>query len=189
MQAIVKLIQGSIVEQGGDFMRFSVDDKGAVVLGVFGLPPSHENDPERGTLAAIDLCKRLSEEDDFIGIRASVGITTGYAFTGLVGGSSRSEYTTHGPLVNLAARLMVASDSGPLVDEETKEACMRTSSLIEFDTKPPITVKGKAEPVPVFVPFRRGRQKARRRMNSDGPDSRTNSPRRSRYDSSSTIAA
>ena len=183
LQAIVRLIQGSIVDQGGDFMRFSVDDKGAVVLGIFGLPPSHENDPERGALAAIDMCKQISAGDAFVGIRASVGITTGYAFTGLVGGTSRCEYTTHGPLVNLAARLMVASEFGPLVDEETKEACMRTSSLIEFDTKPPITVKGKVEPVPVFVPFRRGRERARRKH--DGAAARTSSPRKSRYDQTS----
>ena len=108
-------------------------------------------------------CAQITDGDNFVGIRASVGITTGYAFTGLVGGAARCEYTTHGPLVNLAARLMVASEHGPLVDTETREACLRSSSVIEFDVKSPITVKGRVEPVPVFVPFRVGRQRVRRK--------------------------
>eukprot|EP01052_Picozoa_sp_SAG31_P072177 SAG31_NODE_31141_length_371_cov_1.518382_1_plen_89_part_10 len=39
VQSSVKLIQQLIIKHGGNLMRFSIDDKGAGVLGVFGLPP------------------------------------------------------------------------------------------------------------------------------------------------------
>ena len=49
VQRIVRLVQETIYKYGGQLMRFSVDDKGAVVLGVFGLPPSNQDDPVRRT--------------------------------------------------------------------------------------------------------------------------------------------
>ena len=94
-------------------------------------------------------------------MRATVGITTGYCFSGLVGGVSRCEYTTHGPLVNLAARLMVASERDALVDTDTRDRCLSSGSLIEFDTMPPIKVKGRDELVPIFVPRKVAKVKAR----------------------------
>ena len=39
----------------------------------------------------------------------SIGITSGRAFCGTAGGDVRCEYTLHGTLVNLAARLMSAA--------------------------------------------------------------------------------
>jgi hypothetical protein len=53
VQRIVRVIQETIYKYGGQLMRFSVDDKGAVVLGVFGLPPSHQDDPERAVLVRL----------------------------------------------------------------------------------------------------------------------------------------
>jgi class 3 adenylate cyclase len=160
VQRIVRLIQETIYKHAGQLMRFSVDDKGAVVLGVFGLPPSNQDDPERGVLAAMEYCKAITA-GDFDGVRATVGITTGYCFSGLVGGVSRCEYTTHGPLVNLAARLMVASERDALVDTDTRDRCLSSGSLIEFDTMPPIKVKGREELVPIFVPRKVAKVKAR----------------------------
>ena len=158
VQRIVRLVQETIYKYGGQLMRFSVDDKGAVVLGVFGLPPSNQDDPERGVLAAMEYCHEVAKQFD--GVRATVGITTGYCFSGLVGGVSRCEYTTHGPLVNLAARLMVASEKDALVDTATKDRC-RTSSSVEFTPMPPIQVKGREEPVPIFVPRKVAKVRAR----------------------------
>ena len=53
--------------------------------------------------------------------KASVGVTTGPTFCGVVGSSLRREYTVMGMLVNLAARLMCAAPvNGVLVDERTQ---------------------------------------------------------------------
>jgi class 3 adenylate cyclase len=154
VQQTVRLIQDVIYKHEGCFSRFAVDDKGAVVLGVYGLPPTHHNDAERGCQAAMEFCAQIKEQKP--GIRATVGITTGFAFSGLVGSQSnlsRCEYTTHGPLVNLAARLMVASQDGPLVDVATRDACRQVRAKLEWDEKEPIKVKGKEEKVSIFVPL------------------------------------
>jgi class 3 adenylate cyclase len=41
-----------------------------------------------------------------LGLLASVGITTGVVFCGVVGSATRKEYTVLGDTVNLSARLM-----------------------------------------------------------------------------------
>ena len=174
VQKTVHTIQTFIYEEGGAFSRFTVDDKGAVVLGIFGLPPAHADDAERACRAALRFCKKVKDDTEAIGqLIPTVGITTGHAFSGLVGSqlnTSRCEYTTHGPLVNLAARLMCASRDGPYVDEATKRLCEKIQSTpVEPRTgddgedipvsrvgvwvaKPAIKVKGKEELVPLFVP-------------------------------------
>ena len=153
IQRIVRLIQETIYAHDGNFLRFSVDDKGAVVMGVYGLPPSHGNDEERGVLAALDFCTEIHTlSEQFGGVRASVGLTTGYCWLGLVGGISRCEYTTHGPLINMAARLMCASQDRVTCDTATMEACKRSTRHVKFEAKPPIKVKGRDELVEIFVP-------------------------------------
>ena len=57
-----------------------------------------------------------------------------------------------GDIVNLAARLMVAAgklNSGLLCDETTYEGAQAKLSFRRLD---PIMVKGKSEPIPIFVP-------------------------------------
>lgn len=153
IQTLVKLIQQTIYTHDGIFLRFSVDDKGAVVMGVYGLPPSHTNDSERAVMASLDFCRQIHTRcEEFGGVKASVGLTTGYCWLGLVGGVSRCEYTAHAPMINLAARLMCASDDSVMVDQATKDACERTNLRAKFDAKPAIRAKGFADPVPIFVP-------------------------------------
>lgn len=152
VQSTVRKIQDVIYKYEGCFSRFAVDDKGAVVLGVFGLPPAHHNDAELGCKAAIEFCQEIEAVGN--GVSASVGITTGFAFSGLVGSqsnTSRCEYTTHGPLVNLAARLMCAS-RGILVDVATRDACKQIMSELNWQDAGKIKVKGKQEEVETFVP-------------------------------------
>ena len=105
-----------------------MDDKGAGVMAAFGLPPSHDNDPERAVLASMDFCRKI-DEGAFEGAQAAVGFTTSYCFCGLVGGDSRCEYTIHGPDVNLAARFMgKAAPGGARTDGTTRDAVLRVST-------------------------------------------------------------
>eukprot|EP01045_Picozoa_sp_COSAG04_P033909 COSAG04_NODE_7207_length_1167_cov_1.390449_2_plen_149_part_00 len=128
--------------------------QGAVVMGCYGLPPSHTDDPERGVMASLDFSRQIHSEhkEELDGVRVSVGLTTGYCWLGLVGGVSRCEYTTHAPIINLAARLMCSTDDQVTVDLATKEACEQTNKRVSFDPKLPIMAKGFDEPVQVFVP-------------------------------------
>jgi len=109
LHSFVCKIQEIIYHYWGSLTRLTVDDKGTVLLILFGAPPlSHENDPEHALHSAMDL-QVLTKEHD---LELAIGITTGRMFAGPVGGDTRREYTVMGDAVNLAARLMVAAGPG-----------------------------------------------------------------------------
>lgn len=147
MQRIMTVMQNCLYRYHGSINRFGVDDKGAVLLAGFGLPPFQgTDDPEKAVLAALDLHRELAR----IGHDCSIGITTGKVFCGPVGNSRRSEYTVHGAKVNLAARLMMAAET-ILCDAAT----YMMATTLPFDQVPPLQVKGRADPVEVYRPIDR----------------------------------
>lgn len=145
VQEIMKEVQKCIYEYEGSINRFGVDDKGAVILTAFGLPPLiHNDDPVRAIYAA----NYVKEELIKIGYDSKMGIATGKVFCGTVGNEIRSEYTMHGTNVNFAARLMQISD-GIICDENTYQL---TKEKFIFEEMPPRVFKGKLKPV-VYYKF------------------------------------
>ena len=133
-------------EYEGFLQSIVVDDKGIGLIGVFGVPPrSHEDDPVRALRAARDLADALSRS----AYRTGVGVATGRAFCGVVGNDIRREYSIVGDVVNIAARLMAAAPDALVCDAPTAEAA---SPRLSFETLPKLTLKGKTEPVAVFLP-------------------------------------
>ncbi len=142
----VSAIQNALYRYEGSVNKFSVDEKGASLIAVFGLPPlSHEDDTVRGVQAAM----AVEAELHALGMRYAIGVTTGRAFCGIVGNEYRREYTILGDIVNLAARLMQAAAACILCDAATYHA---TSSRILFEGSDPLDVKGRATPVEVYRP-------------------------------------
>eukprot|EP00736_Rhodelphis_marinus_P001534 Rmarinus@m.19901 len=141
-----KAIQRACYRFEGSLNRFQVDDKGTVFKIAFGLRPLfHRDDPYRGVMAAIDVHAALSDLE----LRCSVGVTTGYVFTGGVGALGlRCEYTTVGAVVTLAARLMQRADP-ILTDEATMLAC---KDLVRFEALDPVRLKGRAHRTKLFKP-------------------------------------
>ena len=84
-------------------------------------------------------------------IGCSIGVTTGRVFVGMVGGNTRCEYTLHGSLVNLAARLMVAAKDGVLISNRTFEKSQSVRT-IHFEGPSFIKVKSYVEKIPVYRP-------------------------------------
>eukprot|EP01114_Cavostelium_apophysatum_P005201 TRINITY_DN1594_c0_g1_i4.p1 TRINITY_DN1594_c0_g1~~TRINITY_DN1594_c0_g1_i4.p1 ORF type:complete len:1564 (+),score=482.05 TRINITY_DN1594_c0_g1_i4:218-4909(+) len=165
LQDSLVAIQNALKEYEGDLRQFIIDDKGAVGIGVFGLPyMTHEDDAVRGVLAAIQIKDSLAQVGEF---GCSIGITTGRAFCGIVGSSFRCEYAMLGDSVNTAARLMVAAAkmkkdgmlltaSMPvLCDSATKEVA---ESQIIFEAMPPMQLKGKVSDVFTYKPVSRKNQ-------------------------------
>lgn len=145
-QQIVSELQNALYHFEGSFDTLSVDEKGVKLIGVFGLPPvSHEDDPVRAILAAREMLERLTR----LGAECSIGVTTGRAFCGVLGGENRRQYTVAGAMVNLAARLMQLAQGGILCDEETYVA---SQMRVAFRVSRPIAIKGKAEPVTAYSP-------------------------------------
>lgn len=139
-------LQSTLARFQGTTNKMAVDDKGMVVLAALGLPPfAHEDDPGRGVQAAMAIQAELREQ----GVRCGIGVSTGRVFCGVVGSPVRREYTVVGDTVNLAARLMQHAADTILCDTATRDAA---SGLVDFDELPPLSLKGKAHPVPVHVP-------------------------------------
>ena len=152
VQSILHATQLAVYKYEGSLNKFLRDDKGSTLIAVFGLPPlAHEDDAVRGILAALAICARLID----LGLKPSVGVTTGMAFCGIVGTRGRREYSVLGDKVNLAARLMQHASmgyGGVLCDHETRYAA---KDRLSFEEGGRITVKGKAKPVSVYQPYPR----------------------------------
>jgi len=145
-QLIMRLFQRSVYALEGSINKFMVDDKGMVLLVVFGLPPVNHftDDPIRAVLTATRLCDTLHDE----GLAGQAGVATGTCWCGVVGSALRREYTVLGDTVNLSARLMANAMAGTvLVDAATHEACQ---SFLEFRPLGAISLKGKSKQVEVF---------------------------------------
>ncbi len=145
-QRATQTIQSLLYRYEGNMNKVSVDEKGATLVGAFGMPPlAHEDDAVRGVQVALATQATLRE----YGIRCSIGVTTGQVFCGEVGNERRSEYTILGTVVNLSAQLMLNAPDSIACDATTYQLAQ---SRIAFDELPPVSVKGKSEPVPIFRP-------------------------------------
>ncbi len=155
-QALMRALQTMLYRYEGSISRLGADSKGPTLMAAFGLPPlAHEDDPLRGLRAALDIQTALTELD----FACAIGIATGQALCGAVGGTSRREYTMMGPIVNHAARLMqvasaqTPSDGLPLVCDITTYTAARAD--LPFEILPALQLKGVSEPMPAFRPLRK----------------------------------
>mmetsp|Transcript_40504 Transcript_40504/g.90866 ORF Transcript_40504/g.90866 Transcript_40504/m.90866 type:complete len:1249 (+) Transcript_40504:122-3868(+) len=143
---LLRLFQRACYAMEGSINKFLVDDKGMLLLTVFGLPPlcHYIDDPTRAVLYAQRLCETARDE----GVEGAAGVTTGQCWCGVIGNSVRREYSVLGDVVNLSARLMAKANTGEvLVDEETYSAAQE---FLEFDSLGDVRVKGKEAPVEIF---------------------------------------
>ena len=155
-QELVTRLQRLVYRVEGSVNKVSADDKGRSLVAVLGMPPlAHEDDPRRGVVLALDMRDLLLE----FGSSCAIGVATGRAFCGVIGSELRREYTMMGDIVNLAARLMVASGGNVLCDAATREGA---KDHFDFQDLPKLKLKGKSEPVPVFRPSLRVANRAAR---------------------------
>ena len=131
----------------GSLNKLAVDDKGTILLAMFGAPPlAHADDAARAAQAARDLLAMAEAQ----GLALAVGVATGPVFAGPVGSANRREYTVMGDAVNSAARLMAAAGPGDIrCDFATAHDARR---VLAFDTLSPVRLKGKVGLVQVYRP-------------------------------------
>ncbi|WP_164842445.1 tetratricopeptide repeat protein [Actinoplanes solisilvae] len=132
----------AIIDQyGGHLRHLMADDKGTILVAVFGTPVSYEDDEERALRCCLELLA--------LGGADRGGVTTGPVFCGEVGSDIRREYAVVGDAVNLAARLMQAAPPGHLlVDRATFK---QVSDVAVADGPIEVVAKGKAAPVPAWI--------------------------------------
>ena len=146
-QSAIVAIQEATYQMEGSVNKVVVDDKGALVLIVFGLPPVvHSDDPKRAIASAFLMRHHLHD----LGLQCKIGIASGRVFCGIVGAESRKEYTVMGDGVNLAARLMSnANEYEILVDQATNDQC---DGQVRFKSKGSIKLKGKEDLYSIYRP-------------------------------------
>ena len=140
---------GCIEAEGGMLDKFVGD----LIMAVFGVPYSHEDDADRALRAAVAMqheLRAMNEARMAAGdarLDVGIGIHTGEVFSGNVGSPRRMDFTVMGDGVNLASRLESACKqyrAPVLFSEAARLAARGTYRSREIDR---MIVKGKTEPV------------------------------------------
>lgn len=143
MMRYFEAMRAVITRHGGQVEKFIGD----AVMGVFGLPHVHEDDALRAVRAAVDMragLDRLNTEVTptwGIALQLRTGVNTGEVTAGSPGTST----LITGDPVNLAARLEQAAGPGEILLGPATYRLVRDAVVAE--QAPPLTLKGKAEPV------------------------------------------
>jgi len=141
-------VRAEIEGCGGTVEKFIGD----AVMGVFGAPVAHGDDPERAVRAALairDGVAELSGGASELDLQVRVAVNTGEAIVALDADMAQGEGLIAGDVVNTASRLQgLAPVNGVLVGEETYRA---TKSIVEYEAVEAVTLKGKSSPVPAWL--------------------------------------
>eukprot|EP00602_Paraphysomonas_sp_CaronLab_P011801 CAMPEP_0185043088 /NCGR_PEP_ID=MMETSP1103-20130426/42713_1 /TAXON_ID=36769 /ORGANISM="Paraphysomonas bandaiensis, Strain Caron Lab Isolate" /LENGTH=1044 /DNA_ID=CAMNT_0027583231 /DNA_START=441 /DNA_END=3575 /DNA_ORIENTATION=- len=118
LQPFFLAMQKCLHECGGLLRQFLIDDKGCVLIGLWGVPTAtHAANCSKALRCAV-----LMKNESLAQLHTvSIGITTGSVFCGVVGPVCRRDYVAVGKSVNLAARLMCKANGRILMDDETFE--------------------------------------------------------------------
>jgi class 3 adenylate cyclase/tetratricopeptide (TPR) repeat protein len=140
-------VRAELERYGGTVEKFIGD----AVVGVFGAPVAHEDDPERAVRAALavhEAVARLNAGDPGLDLHLRVAVNTGEALVALDARPGEGDAMVSGDVMNTAARLQTAAPiDGVLVGEATFRATERT---IVYEAAGSIEAKGKAEPIAVW---------------------------------------
>jgi adenylate cyclase len=125
------------------------------LMALFGAPTATPDDACNAVSAAVAMQRQMQvinaqlRGDGLSEIAIGIGLHTGVATVGYIGSERRSEYTAIGDTVNLAARLEQNSLPGQiLLSEATAQAAAAADCSMR--PHPPLTVKNRVQPVPVF---------------------------------------
>jgi class 3 adenylate cyclase/tetratricopeptide (TPR) repeat protein len=140
-------LRAELERHGGTVEKFIGD----AVVGVFGAPISHEDDPERAVRAALaiqEAIAEMNEADPSLRLEVRIGVNTGEAIVALDARPELGEANVAGDVVNTGARVQSAAPPGGiLVGEYTYRA---TERAVEYEPAAPVSAKGKAEPLRVW---------------------------------------
>jgi class 3 adenylate cyclase len=137
-------LRAEIETFGGTVEKFIGD----AVVGIFGAPVAHGDDPERAVRAALsvrDAIAEMNAADQRLDLQVRLAVNTGEAIVSLIARPELGEGMVAGDVVNTASRLQTAAPSnGILVGEATYRA---THALFDYRPIEAMLVKGKEAPV------------------------------------------
>jgi adenylate cyclase len=161
MRGVLTAVFGALAREiqrfGGTVEKYIGD----AVMAVFGYPAAHEDDAERAVRAALAMQVALEQLNIWLerehGVRLAlrIGVNSGTVVGGpLVTHSTdnapgvAAAYTVVGDTVNTAQRLESEAVPGQVVIGAVTRRLVRDSFVVE--ELPPLTLKGKAEPVRAY---------------------------------------
>ena len=140
------IVLNQINNFSGYFKEIDFGDKGSLMVGFFGAPISFENNIERALEFVQAIQDTLVLSPQIPNLTYRVGLTSGIAYTGMIGGKERCQFAVVGNRVNIAARLMSYAEWGEvLVDEEIQKY-----SAFKFQYQGDILYKGIKENIPTY---------------------------------------
>ncbi|MGQ0577722.1 MAG: adenylate/guanylate cyclase domain-containing protein [Betaproteobacteria bacterium] len=147
---LFKEMSGAIARFDGFVEKFVGD----AVMGVFGAPVAHEDDPERALRAALSMLERIAVLSKRWAHRVGtpldlhIGVNTGPVVAGNIGSDPGAAYAVTGDAVNTASRLQ--SKAGPAQIFVSQSTYLLTRHAFNFESLGEVPLKGKAGPVPVY---------------------------------------
>ena len=139
-----------IFEHEGTLDKFVGDE----IMAVWGAPVGQADHTARAVRAALDMMKALNDFNRFRvangedAIHVGCGINTGEVVAGYMGSTRTLSYTVIGDTVNTGARLCSAAGAGEIL--VTDGVMYQLADRLQYEERPPATMKGKARPVPIY---------------------------------------
>jgi len=140
-----------IFAHGGTLDKYLGDG----LMALFGAPTATPEDACNAVSAAVAMQRQMGSINEELRseglseISIGIGLHTGEATVGYIGSERRSEYTAIGDTVNLASRLESNALPGQILLSEAAAMASRNANCT-FHPRPPITVKNRVQPVPIF---------------------------------------
>src|SRR5690349_15747938 len=147
MSAYFEEMKRALERHGGTVEKFIGD----AVMAVYGLPARHEDDAVRALRAALDMQAALPALNERFaanwGVRLlnAIGVNTGEV---IAGNAALGQRLVTGDAVNVAARLEQAAGPAEVIVGDLTYRLAK--DYVEIEAIPPLTLKGKAEPVPAY---------------------------------------
>ena len=135
-----------VIEAHGGVVEKFIGD---AVVGIFGAPATHEDDPARAVRASLLILRDLA--DSGLDIHVRIGVHTGEALVRVGDDRTPEEGFATGDCLNTAARLQNAAPvDGIAVGDPTYRL---TAGQFEWADLGPMALKGKALPLQVWQPL------------------------------------
>lgn len=148
-------VNAAVEARGGVLKKVTYHPSGSDVMIFFGVPSGHTDDPARAAAAALAIrdviaaCPAVVCGGEALALGCQIGIATGMVFAAEIGARrSRREYNVLGDTVNTAARLMARADLNQI--QLTGPVYQQLDDRFAFAPLGAISLKGKAEPVPLY---------------------------------------
>lgn len=141
-------MQECLADSGGYLRQFLFDDKGCVLLALWGVPTAtYANNCSRALRCAV-VMSHLAKQSGYI---VSIGISTGSVYCGIIGlPNIRQDYVAIGKSVNLAARLMCIAKGRILLDQNTFGYLPLEIATLYMTALPNYDIKGFTHPISIF---------------------------------------